>query len=124
MFPLSIEQVSIFAEGLDHPECMAYHPDGSVWAGGEAGQIYRISSDGSTVEEIARTGGFVQGVAISPGARWLAACDPGNRCVWKLDLDTGSTEKFATVATGHGLNIHKYAEIGRQGGRRQVSQYV
>ena len=31
---------------LDHPECIAVHPDGSVWAGGEAGQIYKISADG------------------------------------------------------------------------------
>ncbi|HEY9561274.1 MAG TPA: SMP-30/gluconolactonase/LRE family protein [Anseongella sp.] len=121
MFPLSIEQVSIFAEGLDHPECMAYHPDGSVWAGGEAGQIYRISSDGSTVEEIARTGGFVQGVAISPGARWLAACDPGNRCVWKLDLDTGKLEKFATGAAGQGFNIPNYAAFDASG-RLYVSE--
>jgi hypothetical protein len=34
--------MSVFAEGLDHPECVAVHPDGSVWCGGEAGQIYRI----------------------------------------------------------------------------------
>ena len=43
---LSIEDVSIFADGLDHPECVAVHPDGSVWAGGEGGQIYKISEDG------------------------------------------------------------------------------
>jgi len=30
---LSINDVSIFADGLDHPECIVVHPDGSVWAG-------------------------------------------------------------------------------------------
>jgi hypothetical protein len=28
-------KLSIFAEGLDHPEGVAVHPDGSVWCGGE-----------------------------------------------------------------------------------------
>src|SRR5207253_2603589 len=29
----------------------------SVWAGGEAGQIYRVLGDGSRVDEVANTGG-------------------------------------------------------------------
>lgn len=43
----------IFADGLDHPECVALYPDGSVWAGGEGGQIYKISNDGTQVNEVA-----------------------------------------------------------------------
>jgi hypothetical protein len=35
----SLSQSVEFASGLDHPECVAVHPDGSVSAGGEAGQI-------------------------------------------------------------------------------------
>jgi gluconolactonase len=42
---ISIDDIEIFADGLDHPECVAVHPDGSVWAGGEAGQIYKVSPD-------------------------------------------------------------------------------
>ncbi|MFM8485773.1 MAG: hypothetical protein ACKOCH_05525, partial [Bacteroidota bacterium] len=68
MHPLLSKSVE-FASGLDHPECVAVHPDGSVWAGGEAGQIYRISPDGRVVEEVANTGGFVLGLAFSPGAK-------------------------------------------------------
>jgi len=34
--------LSVFAEGLDHPGCVAVHPDGSVWCGGEEGQISRL----------------------------------------------------------------------------------
>ena len=121
MFPLSISDVSIFADGLDHPECIAVHPDGSVWAGGEAGQIYRIAADGSSVEEIARTGGFVQGLAFSPGATWLAACDPPNKCVWKLDMGSGKLEKFAGGAGGHTFNIPNYAAFDASG-RLYVSE--
>ena len=35
-------QVEVYSAGLDHPECVAIAPDGRVWAGGEAGQIYVI----------------------------------------------------------------------------------
>src|SRR3546814_20268131 len=75
----------------------------------------RISDWSSDVCSSDLTGGFVQGVAISPGARWLAACDPGNRCVWKLDLDTGKLEKFATGAAGQGFNIPNYAAFDASG---------
>jgi len=44
---LTIDNIDVYAEGLDHPECIAVHPDGSVWAGGEAGQIYRIAPEKS-----------------------------------------------------------------------------
>ncbi len=39
-------QVSTFiggdGNGLDHPECIAWGCDGYAYAGGEAGQFYRI----------------------------------------------------------------------------------
>src|SRR6185503_4273962 len=98
---LTIEDVSIFADGLDHPECVAVHPDGSVWAGGEAGQIYRISADGKDCEEVARTGGFNLGIAFSPDASWLAVCDLKNHCIWRLDARSARLEVFARGAGGH-----------------------
>lgn len=93
----SIEEVLIFADGLDHPECVAIHPDGSVWAGGEAGQIYKITEDGKNVSEVVNTGGFVLGIAFSPGAKWLAICDLKHKCVWKFDLLTGMLNRFGNL---------------------------
>ncbi len=84
---LPLYRASIFYDGLDHPEAVAVHPDGSVWAGGEAGQIYRLAPDGSVAEEVANTGGFVLGIAFNPDASWLAAWDLKRQCVWRLDLD-------------------------------------
>lgn len=104
-----------FASGLDHPECVAAHPDGTIWAGGEAGQIYRISADGKTVEEVVNTGGFILGIAFSPGAKWLAICDSGKKCVWRLDLQTFDLERFADGADDHRFNIPNYAVFDRAG---------
>ena len=35
--PISIKRASVFRDGLDHPEGIAVHPDGSIWAGRIAG---------------------------------------------------------------------------------------
>ncbi|MEY3369207.1 MAG: hypothetical protein RI973_2362 [Bacteroidota bacterium] len=110
-----LSQACIFAEGLDHPECIAVHPDGSVWAGGEAGQIYRISPDGSKVEQVAGTEGFVLGLAFSPGAEWLAVCDLGKKCVWKLDLQNMELSLFASGADSHQFNIPNYPVFDKDG---------
>ena len=112
---IRIEDVAIFADGLDHPECVAVHPDGSVWAGGEGGQIYRISSDGAKVEEVNNTKGFILGIAFSPDASWLAVCDLKNKCVWKLALSNNKLEKFATGAESENFNIPNYAVFSRSG---------
>src|SRR6185436_4099026 len=108
MMAITIDQISIFADGLDHAECVAVHPDGSVWAGGEAGQIYKITDDGKTITEVANTGGFVLGIAFYPDCSWLAICDLKNKCVWKLELITNKLEKFATGAGGTNLSIPNY----------------
>jgi len=112
---IPVENIQIFADGLDHPECLAVHTDGSVWAGGEAGQIYKITDDGKTITEVANTGGFILGIAFSPGCSWLAACDLKNKCVWKLDLSTNKLEKFTTGADGINLGIPNYPVFDKKG---------
>lgn len=109
---LSLDRASIFYDGLDHPECVAVHPDGSVWAGGEAGQIYRLPPDGSSAEEVANTGGFVLGIAFSPDASWLAACDLKQQCVWRLDLDSGKLSVFGQPEDDEPLSIPNYPVFG------------
>ncbi|MGE5109475.1 MAG: SMP-30/gluconolactonase/LRE family protein [Acidobacteriaceae bacterium] len=59
-----IRRFEIFAEGLDHPEGLAFDRDGNLWAGGEQGQIYRISPKGK-VRTVATLGGFNLGLTFS-----------------------------------------------------------
>jgi len=112
---LTINDISIFADGLDHAECVAVHPDGSVWAGGEAGQIYRISEDGKNITIVANTNGFILGIAFSPDALWLAICDLKNKCIWKLDIATSQLSMFATGGEGISFNISNYISFSRSG---------
>jgi gluconolactonase len=59
---------------LDHPEAVAWGPDGNVYAGGEAGQIYRLDLADASLEEYANTGGCLLGMALDADAN-LYACD-------------------------------------------------
>lgn len=112
---ITLSQISVLADDLDHVECVAVHPDGHIWAGGEAGQIYKIAPDGSHVEEIANTGGFVLGIAFNPGAEWLAICDNKKHCVWKLDMENYRLSLFAEGAGDHRFNIPNYPVFDTEG---------
>lgn len=61
---LNIEGFEVFADGLDHPEGLAFDCDHNLWAGGELGQLYRIDSKG-VVQEVASLGGFCLGLTFS-----------------------------------------------------------
>ncbi len=61
---IPLSRFQIFAEGLDHPEGLAFDADGELWAGGELGQIYRINRRGR-LSEVARIGGFCLGLTFS-----------------------------------------------------------
>lgn len=124
--------IETFSEGLDHPESVKCHPDGSLYAGGEAGQIYRIPPEGGAPVEIASTGGFTLGVAIHPSGEWLAACDLVNQCVWKLDLETRKLGKLSTGTKEHPIRIPNHMDFDAcgnlcltdSGGFREVSGLI
>ena len=79
---IPIDSFSMFVEGLDHPECVTRGPDGVTYAGGEAGQIYRVSLDGQK-EQIATTGGFLLGICMDAN-RNIYACDIARNEVMRI----------------------------------------
>jgi len=81
LYPVS--EVRNFVTGLDHPECVATGRDGKLYAGGEAGQVYRISPDGSKVETMGSTGGFCLGVTLDREES-IYICDLGKRELIKV----------------------------------------
>lgn len=117
---LKTDAARVFYDGLlaeprlDHPEGLAVHRDGSVWCGGEAGQIYRIEPDGNSMELVASSGGFSQGMAFDQDDN-LYICDLKYGVVFKLDTRSGSLEKFAEGAEGRRIGICNYPAFGPDG---------
>jgi sugar lactone lactonase YvrE len=100
--------IETLVDGLDHPEGVAYDPRADVvWAGGEAGQLYRVNLRTRTVDEPAHAPGFVLGLAVDGRGRVAVCCDSAHSvCV----LDDGR------VRTLHdGLEKPNYAAFAPDG---------
>ena len=82
------------AEGIDHPEGVCWSPfDGNVYAGGEAGQLYRIPLEGGTAEVVTTVpGGFLLGMAFDAAGN-LYVCDPSHKCIQRISPD-GDVEPY------------------------------
>ena len=96
---IPIEKFEVYATGVDHPECVTFARDGILWAGGEAGQIYRIGSDRKP-ELVTTLGGFCAGIAFAPDGS-LFVCNPALGIV--RVQPSGAHDIFATRGTGEKL---------------------
>jgi gluconolactonase len=82
------------ADGLDHSEGLAWDPrTGVVYAGGEAGQVYRVTLDGA-VTEVATTGGSLLGLVVDGTGR-VYCCDADRGEVVRVDPGTGAVEAYS-----------------------------
>ena len=118
---LADDAVSVFIDGtltdpqLDHPEGLAVHPDGSVWCGGERGQIFRVEPDGSSMTQVATTDGFCLGMAFDRTAEHLYVCDNKHAAVFRLEVATGTVERFADGAPAGRFKIPNYPAFDADG---------
>ena len=80
---------------LDHPEGVTWGPDGFAYAGGEAGQIYRIDVEARTYEQIASLEGFVAGLCCDQDAN-IYACDIGAHKVMRIEAGGGAVSVLST----------------------------
>ena len=98
----------VLVSDLDHPEGVAYDSVADVlWAGGEAGQIYRVSVEDRRAEEVARAPGFVLGLAVDGRGR-LALCvsSDGSLCAYDGEV----VQRIAA-----GLTFPNYPAFGPDG---------
>lgn len=110
---MQVSDFTPFADGLDHPEGVAWGPDGHVYAGGEAGQIYRVHPQTGAWTVMAQTGGFILGIAFD-GSGNLYACDNGNDCVQKITPD-GTVSVYSSGAPDRPLRVPNYPAFDAQG---------
>ena len=105
----ALDDFETLATGLDHPEGVAAGPDGSLFAGGEAGQIYRVGVGGA-VDEIASTGGFIYGVVID-GSGDLFACDFGNAAIARVSATTGEVTTYSNGTAERPMRVPNFASF-------------
>jgi gluconolactonase len=106
-------RATVLVEGLDHPEGVAYDPAAHVvWAGGEAGQLYRVDPDAGSAAEVARAPGFVLGLAVD-GAGRVAVCasEDGSLCAYDGDAVT----RVLTEVDGAPLTNPNFPAFGPDG---------
>jgi sugar lactone lactonase YvrE len=108
--------IEVLVDGLDHPEGVCWDPvAGVVWAGGEAGQVYRVDFDERRAEEVARAPGFLLVLAVDGRGRVVLCCrDAGSLCV----LDDGTVRTLLAAPTniafaGPNLDRLVCANLGR-----------
>ena len=99
---MRIDDFAPFVHGLDHPEGVTAGPDGTVYAGGEAGQIYRVDLAGS-FEQIATTGGFVLGLCLD-GDGAIYACDLALSAVMRVGPD-GAVSTYSKGAPNRPIAV-------------------
>ena len=92
--PLVGSGLRTLANGLDHPEGVCWCPVArAVYAGGEAGQLYRFGLGGGAVETVATApGGFLLGLAVDAVGS-VYACDPNAGHVLRISPG-GEVEPF------------------------------
>lgn len=119
--PEAYERARVWYDGtvteprLDHPECVAVHPDGSVWCGGERGEIFRLDPEGRELRQVATTGGFTLGLGFDGAGELLYVCDLKEACVYRLEVRTGRVERFADGIRGHRLRSPNFPVVDAQG---------
>jgi gluconolactonase len=99
----------VLATDFDHVEGVCWDPTrGCLWAGGEAGQVYRVELDGSVTIVATIHGGKLLGLALdASGALYI--CDPGNHQVWKMDAS------YALSAFGDAIGYPNYPAFAPDG---------
>ena len=110
---IPLEQLETFAHGLDHAEGICFAPNGLLYVGGEAGQLYRIDSHGD-MEEIASTGGFMLGLAADAES-FIYAIDVGNKVVWRFSPDGKHREEFTQGSTDQSLYVPNWGAFDSRG---------
>ena len=109
---ISLDRFETYADGLDHSEDLAFDRDGILWAGGEAGQIYRIREK-DQVEEVTNIGGFCLGLTFSASDD-LFVCNAKLASVVRVQKN-GKSSLFADSAGLRKLRQPNYSVFDSQG---------
>ncbi len=102
---VGLGHVRVLAEDLDHPESVAVAPDGAIYCGGEAGQLWRLEPGEPTrAEQVAALGGFLLGLAVLEDGDVVVA-DITARELRRVDPRSGRWDTWCASADGAPLGV-------------------
>ncbi|TKB29046.1 MAG: gluconolaconase, partial [Mesorhizobium sp.] len=122
---LEMSAAKVFFDGIftsprvAHPEGVAIHRDGSIWCGTETGDLLRLAADGSSVERMGGTEGFLLGIAFDSAGNCFA-CDLRHSAIFRWNAGTGHMERFASA----GIRVPNYPIVDETRGWLYVSDSV
>jgi len=103
--------VSTLVDGLDHAEGVAWGLDGFAYAGGEAGQVYRVDVERGELSQFSQvTGGFILGMALDADNN-VYACDTGSHSVVRI-TQGGVVSTYSTGAADEPFHIRHLTAKG------------
>jgi len=110
-----LDRFEELADGLNHPEGVCWNPfDELVCAGGESGELYTVTLEGS-VRQVASSGGSMLGVAVDGRGR-MYACDSGKGEIARLDdVGSGTVVVYARGVDGTSMDCPNVAAFGPDG---------
>jgi sugar lactone lactonase YvrE len=106
-----LDRFSTIADGLDHPEGVASGVDGAVYAGGEAGQVYRV--DGDAFVQFASTDGSLYGVTLDADGN-VFGCDFGRAEVVRV-TPTGEVGSYSKGTNERPMRVPNFAAFDDAG---------
>lgn len=105
----------VLATGLDHPEGVCWEPRaGAVYAGGEAGQVYRVRLDDPRPEVVATAPDFVLGLAADGRGRLVLCVTEQHPSICLVEED-GSVRTLLTEVEGEPLLFPNYPAFAPDG---------
>jgi gluconolactonase len=111
---IDLDRFHEFADGLNHPEGVAWDPgNGRVYAGGEGGEIYSITLDGE-VTQVGSSGGSMLGVAVDGRGR-VYACDAERGEIARWDPRGRDVSTYARGVDGRDMDTPNVAAFGPDG---------
>lgn len=108
------QNIQTVASDLDHPEGLNFGPDGMLYAGGEAGQVYRIDPQTGKVDHYATAEGFlILGVTLDGNGN-LYGAHVGRQEIVKVTPD-GVVSSYSKGVAGRELVNPNYAVFDTEG---------
>jgi len=111
--PHNIHQVEIISSGLDHPECLNFGPDGRLYAGGFAGQVYVMAPPSFELKQLAKSEGILGGVAVD-GNHNVYVCNATKHQILRVN-EKGQISIYCENAPDGPLVNPNYGSLDRDG---------